>query len=272
MASGTLRSEERIGLAVALAAHAALVVLLVLRPPSPVALPMPERIAVTLSDEMGLTSTSPEPLADAAPDLAPEIGEQPEPEPVARPSPPPAPRAMPSPAPRPSPRATASPAPRVTPSQAARPAPRTTASPSARPSARPGGSRLGTDFLRGVPGAQASGTASNPPAAAAGPAVRSAIGQAIARQLKPHWAAPQGADAELLITIVRFRLANDGSLTGSPEVVGQSGETPTNAAQKQRHAEQAIRAVRLASPFQLPPQYYSAWQVVTSRFDKRLSQ
>ena len=43
-------------------------------------------------------------------------------------------------------------------------------------------------------------------------------------------------------------------------------------AQKRLHAEQAIRAVRLAAPFNLPPEYYSAWQVVTSRFDRRLSQ
>jgi hypothetical protein len=84
--------------------------------------------------------------------------------------------------------------------------------------------------------------------------------------------APQGADAEQLVTLVRVRLARDGSLVGDPQVVSQSGETPANAAQKARHAEQAIRAVRLAAPFDLPEEYYSAWQTVTSRFDRRLSQ
>ena len=43
--------------------------------------------------------------------------------------------------------------------------------------------------------------------------------------------------------------------------------------QSQLAAEQAIRAVRLATPFNLPPQYYDAWKRVAAfRFDKRLSQ
>jgi periplasmic protein TonB len=94
----------------------------------------------------------------------------------------------------------------------------------------------------------------------------------VSRQLKPHWAAPQGADADQLVTIVRFRLARNGALVGAPEVIGQSGVTPSNAPQKDRHAEQAIRAIRLAAPFDLPEEYYSAWQTVTSRFDRRLSE
>ena len=94
--------------------------------------------------------------------------------------------------------------------------------------------------------------------------------QAIARQLKPHWSAPEGVDAEELVTIVRFRLNPDGSLNGDPVVVSQSGVTPSNAAQKSRHAEQAIRAVRLAAPFNLPAEFYDHWKVVNSRFDKRL--
>jgi hypothetical protein len=273
MASTWLRTEERIGLIVALAAHVVLVALLVIRPPSPPPLPVPERIAVTLSDEVGLTSTSPEPMADAAPDLAPEIGEQPEPQPVAQPTPPPAPRATPSPVPRPSPRALASPAPRPSPTQAARAAPRPTATPTARPSARPGGSRIGSDFLRGAQGAQSSGAAQSPPAATIGPAIQSALAGAISRQLKPHWAAPQGADAEKLVTVLAWSLNPDGSLAGSPRVVAQQGITEANRPQAARHAEQAIRAVQLAAPFELPSQYYSAWRRVASfRFDKRLAQ
>lgn len=270
MASAALRKEEKFGLALALAAHAGLVLLLVLRPPTAPIIPTPERMTVTLSDTVGLTSTSPEPAADAAPDFAPAIGEQPEPEP--QPSPPPS---EPLPQPKPEPRvAPAPPQPvaRATPKPATRPAPAPVAKASAPPERRPaGGSRIGNDFLKGVAGAEATGSSRNPPAAAIGPAVRSSIGQAISRQLKPHWVAPQGADAELLVTIVRFRLARDGSLIGDPEIVSQSGDTDANFPQKKRHAEQAIRAVRLASPFDLPEEYYSAWQVVTSQFDKRLS-
>jgi hypothetical protein len=56
-------------------------------------------------------------------------------------------------------------------------------------------------------------------------------------------------------------------------VVRQLGITDTNRAQADRHAEQAIRAVRLAAPFDLPEEYYDAWKRVSAfRFDKRLSQ
>jgi hypothetical protein len=49
--------------------------------------------------------------------------------------------------------------------------------------------------------------------------------------------------------------------------------TDTNRAQASRHVEQAIRAVQLAAPFALPPQYYDAWKRVSQfKFDRRLSQ
>lgn len=256
MQSREFVGEERVGLAIALAAHAALLGLIVWHPPMAVPVPPPERISVTLSDEVGLTSTSPEPDAMAAPDTAPELGEQvvEVPQPVTPPRP--APIAAPQPRPQPdiiAEIAKRSPARRVIP----------------RP---PGASRISNDFLNGVPGAQATGTSRNPPAAVIGPGVQASLAGAISRQLRPHWAAPQGADAEKLVTLVRFRLGRDGSLMGAPEVVSQTGITPANEAQKRLHAEQAIRAVRLAAPFDLPDEYFSAWQVVTSRFDRRLSQ
>ena len=118
----------------------------------------------------------------------------------------------------------------------------------------------------------ATGASQTPPVATVGPAVRSAIGQAIGRQLKPHWVVPQGAETELLVTRVRFRLARDGSLVGEPEVLDTTGVTDANRNQVQRHREQALRAIRLAAPFDLPEEFYSAWQVVTSNFDRRLAQ
>jgi hypothetical protein len=106
-----------------------------------------------------------------------------------------------------------------------------------------------------------------------GPAVRSSLAGAISRQLKPRWVAPQGADAELLVTILAWDMNPDGSLKGAPHVVRQEGITDANRAQASRHAEQAIRAVRLAAPFDLPDQYYDAWKRVASfRFDRKLSQ
>lgn len=315
MAAVALRSEERIGLGIAVAAHVALVALLLWHPPSaPVVMP-PDRIEVSISDDVGLKSTSPEPNAQAAPDMAPEIGEpappaaepapplpraEPPPEPKARPEPPrpaPVPKAEPRPVPRPTPkpvarptppRPVARPAPR--PSPVARPNPRPAASPAARPAARPatkagaapaarpaersGGSRFADAFKEGVPGARATGAARNPPAQSAGPQVQASLLGAISRAVRPHWQGkvPDGADSEKLVTVLRWNLNRDGSLAGRPEIVRQEGITDANRPQSARHAEQAIRAVQLAAPFDLPDQYYDTWKRVTIRFDKRLSQ
>jgi hypothetical protein len=354
-------SDERIGLAVAAGLHALLLAWLAWKPVS-VALPAPpERMTVTLTQSVGLTSTSPDPAAEAAPDIAPQLGEpappvttepkaipdiaaksahksvpepalakpspifkvepnpklQPLPKPTASPAakPAPAPRVAPQPAPRPAtpapmapaPRATPVPGPKPVPTPAPRPAPAPTVRPApapapaparpaapasrigndflkgvpaprsgnqaVRPTATPGGSRLGEDFLKGVSGAQNSGSVATPPAAAIGPAVQSALAGSISRQLKPHWTVPQGADAEKLVTILSWSLNRDGSLAGAPQVVRQEGVTDANRAQAARHVEQAIRAVQLAAPFNLPAEYYDAWKRVASfRFDRKLSQ
>lgn len=306
MAGATLNREESIGLAIALAAHVALVVLLVARPPAAPTIPPPERMTVTLSEDVGLTSTAPS-VADPAPDEAPELGEA-APEPAPQPAPQPAPlppKPEPRVQPRPEPKIQPKPAaakPRPAPTVAARPAPQPTraapkttsapkattpakaapkaaTSPARAPNAaatqpaKAGGSRIGNDFLKGVSGATGKQATTAPPAATVGPAVRSALAGAISRQLKPKWAAPQGIDAELLVTVLSWDLNPDGTLAGSPRIVRQDGITAANRAQAQRHAEQAIRAVRLAAPFNLPAEYYPAWKRVSDfRFDRKLSQ
>lgn len=347
MVQSRFRSEDGVGLALAIAAHAALVAVLMHHAPTAKMIAPPERMMVTLSDDVGLTSTSPTPNAQAAPDVAPQIGEAPAavqpptpaPQPVAAPPPPPTPKAQPRaappqpvpprpvpPQPRPAPppvkpaparlvavqrpvpvarpvarpvaespiskiaaKAPAAAQPR--PAQPSRPAQPARATPPARAAtasataparpantrpatARPtGGSRIGSDFLQGVTSARSTGTARTPPAATIGPAVQSALSGAISRQLKPRWSAPQGVDADKLVTILSWSLNADGTLADSPRVVRQEGINDANRAQAQRHAEQAIRAVQLAAPFTLPPEYYDAWKRVASfRFDKRLSQ
>lgn len=277
MAETALRRDEGLALLVALAAHAGLVLVLTLRP-TPVPLPPPERITVTLSEDVGLTSTSPS-TAPAAIDEAPELGEEAAP-------PPPAPVAQPEPLPKPLPRATVAPPPKpaplakapptkappakAPPAKAAAPAPKT---PPAKAVTKPGASRIGDDFLKGTPGGTAKAPPGPPLAATIGPAVRSALAGAISRQLKPKWVAPQGAEAELLVTILTWDLNPDGTLAGSPRVVRQEGITDANRAQAARHAEQAIRAVRLAAPFNLPDEFYPAWKRITTfRFDRKLSQ
>jgi outer membrane biosynthesis protein TonB len=284
-----LRSEEYAGLALAVAAHVALFVWLALNPATPKPFPTPERMTVTFSNQIADKSTSPEPNADAAPAVAPVLAENPVPEPAPsvapqpRPAPQPVVRVEPSPLPRPVPKAAPAPQPKPQPKPVPAPAPPVKAQPSkAQPTKTPpreaahpagGGSRIGSDFLKGVAGGQSSGKSTNPPAQVAGPAVQSALAGAISRQLKPKWVAPQGAEADQLVTVLAWDLNRDGSLAGTPRVVRQDGITDANRPQARRHAEQAIRAVELAAPFDLPDEYYDAWKRVGSfRFDRKLSQ
>jgi len=281
-----LRTEEKAGLVVAIAAHVALVAWLMLAPPAPKPFPEPERMTVTISDEVAERSTSPQPQAEAAPAVAPVLAEEPapvpEPAPVVQPQPQPQPQPRvqpaPQPMPRPAPRAMPQPQPKPPPRPVAQaPQPPAKAQPPKPAPAKPaagGGSRLGADFLKGIAGGTTPGAhATAPPAQALGPGVKAALSGAITRQLKPKWAAPQGADADELVTVLAWDMNPDGSLAGSPRVVSQSGITDSNRAQAQRHAEQAIRAVRLAAPFELPDDLYPLWRHVASfRFDRKLSQ
>jgi outer membrane biosynthesis protein TonB len=336
MASAALTREERWGLAISIAGHAALLAVLLMRPSTEAIVTPPERVEVTISEDFGMTSSSPNPAAEAAPDEGPEIGEAAPPPPAAEPAPlppdpaprviepprPPAPRpvARPEP-PKPQPKPVAREAPRAeprkpvvrevvkpappkpAPSKAVRPAPPRTnavdrvatralanASSSSRPAprstsaaatpakgttppAKAGASRFAEAFGPGTPGAAGS-TTTGAPAATIGPQQISALNAAIGRQLKPHWRgkAPEGAEAELLATRVRFRLNRDGSLAGEPQVLATTGQTEANQPQVARHQEQAVRAVKLAAPFDLPEPLYDGWKVVTTNFDRKLSQ
>lgn len=109
-------------------------------------------------------------------------------------------------------------------------------------------------------------------AATIGPAQQSALAAEIRRQIKPFWKAPTGADADLLRTTVSVRLGRDGSLAGDPQIVETTGVTASNSAQVHLHQEQAIKAVRLAAPFRLPPALYDGWKSFTVNVDRKLSQ
>ena len=289
-----LSREEALALVIALAAHAGLIAALTLSPPGKSIMSPPERLTVTFADEIADQSTSPQPDAEAAPDVAPVLGEPaPEPVPVQpaqqiappqpRPAPPPPPpQAKPAPQPKPVPAPQPRAVPAPPPKPAARPVPQKPAAAAAapadqrlrrRPDAPAGASRIGNDFLSGIPGSTKPGAANNPPAAACGPEVAASLVSGISRQIKPHWTAPQGVDADKLVTVLSWNLNPDGSLAGRPVVVSQSGITDSNRAQAQRHAEQAVRAVQLAAPFNLPAPYYAKWKRIASfRFDRKLSQ
>lgn len=261
---------EQAGLGVALVGHGALLVLLTLAAAS-TRLPITRNapIEVSFFDEAGPTSTAPAPsVAPPAPSVAPELGrpEEAPPQPAER-------VAEPVPAPTPTPVPKAAPTPRPTPAKAAPAKAVATRPPASTAKANPQrGSRLGADFLRGIGSEPSTSRSAAPPAAEIGPAVRASLAGLVRRQLKPHWKAPTGADAELLRTELSIALARDGSLV-EVEVLRTTGQTASNRPQVRLHQEQAIRAVRLAAPFRLPPEYYDSWKLLSPiGFDKRLSQ
>lgn len=262
MGETQIRQDERVGLTVAVLLHAALLLVLLLQPSGRGEIPMPERMTVNLAEDIGLEAASPQPVPESRAAIAPELSDSPAPSPEAdapdrteldRPTPQARPTAAASdtrPRRRPDP-------PRSQEQQQA--------------SERRGGSRLGDNFLEGA-GDSARTDETRIPASQIGASAKASLFQAVARQLKPHWKPPSGPDVDLIVTKIRFRLNPDGSLSGRPSVVGQRGVNATNRAQSGRHGEQAVRAVQLAAPFDLPEEYYEGWKLITVDFDWKLAQ
>lgn len=257
MQATTLRREERVGLAIALGLHLLLVAVLMLQPARDKVLDIPERMTVSLAEDVGLEATAPDPVPESRAAIAPTLAEVPQPQVIE-------PRPQPSAAPVPNRNTVAPPRP-----TARQPEPRPSATPSPRSG---GGSRVGDNFLGGA-GSSTKTDETRIPASQIGASAKASIIQAIVRQIRPHWSAPSGLDAELLVTELSFDLNEDGTLKGRPQVLRQSGINESNRPQASLHAERAIRAVVQAAPFDLPPEYYNAWKSIRgARFDRNLSQ
>ena len=259
-----IRAEEKTGLIVAVVLHLAVLALLLVQAMMPApSVPKTERMTVSLAEDVGLEATAPDPVPESRAAIAPTLSDAPAPAPeiLDAPSQPmvdqPVRRVQ---SPVPAPGATSKPR-RETPRETAKP----------KPSKKSGGSLIGNDFLAGA-GDSKTTDETRTPASQIGAQAKASIGQAVARQIKPHWSPPNGPEVEKITTFVRFRLNEDGSLNGRPTVVRQTGITDTNRAQAGRHGEQAIKAVQLAAPFDLPPEYYEAWKTITANLDWRLSQ
>ena len=157
----------------------------------------------------------------------------------------------------------------------AKPTAKAAAAPSGQGKAdKPRGSLLGKDFLKGIDASDDAPRKPAPPAAATmGPQQKAALDAEIQRQLKPHWRPPSGADADKLVTLLEVRLDQNGNVVGQPEVIDQQGVTASNQPQAKLHAERAIQAVKLASPFRnLPGEFYDQWKWLRPlRFDARLN-
>ena len=269
-----LHKEDRAGLVVALALHAGVVAALLFQPAP---LPIPDfepRMTVSLASEVSLDATSPNPAPDARAAIAPVLSDQvvepveevPElAEPVETTTPPP-------PTPPAETRRTAvtqtPPAPnreRSRPDRESTPTPPPTATPK-----KAEGSRIGDDFLSGK-GSETNTDETAAPAPTFGRRERAALTAAITRQLRRHWTAPSGVDAEKLRSIVTWSLNPDGSLAGRPRCRNvPSSVTASNRPQAGLHCERAIRAVQLAAPFNLPEPFFNRWKELEWEFNRRL--
>jgi outer membrane biosynthesis protein TonB len=244
MAASTLRPEERIALVLALAAHAGLVALLAFQRHAPPP-PLPERMTVTLSDELDPVSTSPEPMADPAPDTGPELGETP---------PPPAPEPKPSPDPVVKSAAKAPPKPATPPKPAAKQQPRT--------ATKGGASAFDDVFGPGAPGGTGKQQTKSPPATAPSAQQVSSWSSSIGARVRGPWnaCAVSGLDAEKLRVTVQFTLDRFGEVATMADPV-VSGITDGNRPQVARFKECAVRAIRTAAPFDtLPREHYDFWK------------
>lgn len=261
--------EDRIGLGVAVLLHALLAVALamqVLFAPDPFV--PPERVAVSLATEVSLESTAPEPVPESRAAIAPTLSDVPAPEADDATT---AADSQASVPPRPASRAATRPERRTPFPDTDRVRPDRQPEQPARSNNTPaGGSRIGDNFLEGQ-GSSTRTDETRAPAATFGRAERAALSSAITRQLRPHWNAPTGVDAEKLVSIVSWRLNQNGSLAGRPTCRNQASSiTDSNRPQAALHCERAIRAVQLAAPFDLPEQFYSRWDDLEWQFDRRL--
>ena len=268
-----LRREDSAGLIVAVVLHVGVVALLLLQPVNEGLVGSPERMTVSLATEISLEATAPEIVPESRAAIAPTLSAEPAPVIEDMPSDAASAATIPTPTPPPPPSANR----RTTTPPPTPPGSRTrsdrTSTPAPAPAAKnSGGSRIGNDFLTGG-GGSTSTDETRLPASEIGASAKASIGQAISRELKPHWTAPSGLDSDRLVTILAFDLNEDGSLKGKPRVVRQTGINDSNRPQAALHAQRAIRAVQLAAPFDLPDEYYNAWKSIRgARFDRNLSQ
>lgn len=278
-----INREERTGLIVAVVLHLALFALLLVQGlfPAPTIDP-PQRMTVSLAEEVGMEATAPDPVTESRASTAPTLEINPAPAPaqelpvppqVSRPVPPQVQSPLPPPSARSNTQARRRPDPPRTESRSQSSESRAPQRSQGQPqsSQRSGGSRLSDNFLDGA-GSSTTTAETRTPASQIGASTKASLFQAISRQLRPHWQPPSGPDVDKIVTKVRFRLNPDGSLSGAPSVVEQRGVNDTNRAQAGRHGEQAIRAVQLAAPFDMPEEYYEAWKLITVDFDWRLAQ
>lgn len=255
MRRSALSREEAFGLAVAALGHVALVwVLVTAKPPEP--LPPVDRVSVTLNDEMGAVSTSPNPQSDPMADAGPELGE---PAPVEEPQTP----SVPQPASQPRPSAV--PPPKAMPAKPQQPtkaAPAKAMPAKAPPPAKAGASSFDQLFAKGIPGGSSKGRDQTAAASQASAQQVASWSSSINARVRGPWnSCPvSGLDVGKLRASVRFTLDPNGRVA-SIEDFDVTGVTEANRPQVKPFKDCAIRAIRLAAPFTgLPPEFHDQWK------------
>lgn len=257
------------GLGLAALGHVALVwILVTAKAPEP--LPPLDRVSVTLSDEMGAVSTSPNPKSDPTADKGPELGEpapaeqavpppqvqlQPQAKPMAQPR-----AAVPLPQPAPAPPTKAAPAKAVQPK----------AMPAAKASAKAGASSFDQLFAKGIPVGSNKGRDQTAAASQASAQQVASWSSSINARVRGPWnSCPvSGLDVGKLRASVRFTLDPNGRVV-SIEDFEVTGVTEANRPQAKPFKDCAIRAIRLAAPFVgLPPEFHDQWKSRRLNFRK----
>jgi outer membrane biosynthesis protein TonB len=244
---------EAQGTAAALVLHAVLVVALtssLARVPSP-AEPPPVQVEFVDSDEVALTASAPTPATAPPLAQAPAPTEEPTP---ATPEPQPAPTPPPP---------LVQPIARPTPAPIARSLPPRPAPPQPRP-APPRQSRIGDDFLKGIPNPNAdlSPRSASPGAATFSAAAKASVDTAIKRQIQPcaNRQPTLGPGADRIRVTVNLRLDRSGRLSRPPALVRTAGVDEDNARFEDLAYDQAVAVFRACAPLRLPPELYSTAQ------------
>ena len=265
MQNARIRNDEIVGLGVAAILHVALLAGLLVQP-DPGVIPEIEPVTVSLADDIGLEATAPKPVSESRAATAPVLSDDPAP---------PAPLASSAPLPEPVRSSTPTrterrPTQRETTDRRQRRRPDREQARPTPPQTQGRASRINEDFLGGA-GSSRETSETRAPAQRFGRAERASLSSAITRQLRRHWTAPNGVEAEKLVSIVSWRLNPDGSLNGRPRCKNDPASvTASNRPQADLHCERAIRAVQLAAPFNLPEQFYRHWDDLEWQFDRRL--
>ena len=256
-----MERAEATGLGIAVVGHGVLLAALSLGLAKAVAPPMTNApMSVSFVDEIGLQSAVPEPATEAPmASVAPEAGPPEEAAPSSADAPP-----VPEPTPRPAP-SKAEPAPSKASTQPAAPRqPAKSGTSNAKANAGKGkaekttGSRLGSDFLKGL-GDDAASTSNKPTGAVMSAQALAGIQQAIQRQIQPcaNRQADPGPGANQIRVTLNLRLNRDGSLARRPSVVRTTGVDEDNRRYEERVRDLAIAAYVGCSPLRgLPEDLY----------------